>query len=179
MSINVQNLNFTRYIYQNTFTSSKYRNTFCNPEKMKQGDFDEFLLLNTIYPYGEVINRENKLSVHITIEPFKNCNTLTKDAILYLQTKPTNEDLTGLWFTGLNRTFYGDFYKYDEGGKKIKDFVLFQAVPETKELVIDVYYGYCPKNKSERIKLIKNHLWHKKNHSNVSGLKSFKTLMAL
>tara|TARA_R110002050_G_scaffold17668_4_gene52187 strand:+ start:1519 stop:2058 length:540 start_codon:yes stop_codon:yes gene_type:complete len=179
MSTDVQNLHFTRYIYQNTYFSSKHRNTFCNPEKMKQGDFDEFLLQNTIYPYGKIINRENKLSVHITIEPFKNCNTHTKHAILYLQTKPNNEDLTGLWFTGVLGTFYGDFYKYDGRGKKIKDFVLFQVVPETKELVIDVYYGYFPANKIERLELIKNHLWHKKNHPNMSGLKSFKTLMAL
>ena len=163
MATNVQNLNFTRYVYQNTFLSMKYRNTFCNPEKMQRGDFDQFVLVNTIYPSGLLVRKRNNLCPKITIEPHKGINTKTKGAVLYLQNEiPTIKDITGLWPTKHDNTYYGDFYEVNGNGAKVKDLILFQAVPEIKELIIDVYYGYYPKTPKERIQLIDGHPWHKK-----------------
>ena len=72
MGANVQN--FTRYFYQNKYISSTHRNTFSNPTKMIDGDFDEFTLSNTVYPFGIEAKQENKLSEKVTIEPFKGKN---------------------------------------------------------------------------------------------------------
>lgn len=154
----------------------KNRNTFCNPQRMIKGDFDQFILSNTIYPFGLVINRDNKLSLRITIEPFKGLNSKSQGVLLYLQNEvPCNKDETGLRPTKYNDIYYGDFYKRNDNGTKTKDLVLCQAIPQTKQLIIDVYYGYYPKTSFERIQVIDGHLWHKKTTLK-SGLKSFKTL---
>lgn len=175
MSTIVQDFNFTRYIFQNSFVSHKNRNVFYFPKKMQISDFDEFVLANTIYPFGVALKQQKKLPIYITIEPFKNDNTKTKGAILYLQETTTNKDLTGLRETRYENTYYGDFYEAKASGMKNKDFVLFQVVPETMVLIVDVFYAYYPSSKKERLKLIENHQWHKKT-TPVGGLKSFKTL---
>jgi len=163
MVSNVQNFSFTRYIYQNKFISNEHQNTFFNPTKMVHGDFDEFVLLNTIYPFGISVNKSNRLSIRITIEPYKGFNSKSKGAILYLQNDvPNNQDETGLRPTKFIDTYYGDFYKFNDAGTKIKDLVLCQILPQEKQLIIDVYYGYYPKNCKERKHLIDNHSWHKK-----------------
>lgn len=176
MATNVQNYDFTRYVYQSTFLSSENRNTFCNPEKMQLVDYDQFILVNTIYPYGLQIRKRNNLCLKIKIEPFKGINTKTKGAVLYLQNEiPTGKDETGLWPTKYENTYYGDFYEINANGEKTKDLILLQAVPETKQLIIDVYYGFYPKTSKERIQLIDGHTWHKKSTPR-GALKSFKTL---
>lgn len=169
----VQNLNFTRYIYQNKFISNKDRNTFYNPCKMIKGDFDEFVLANTIYPFGIAINRlNNKLSLHIIIEVL---DSKSKGVVFYLQNGvPNIQDETGLRSTKFMHIYYGDFYKYNEDKTKNKDLVLCQVLQRTKELIIDVYYGNYPNSNKERIQLIDVHPWHKKTTPR-SGLKSFKT----
>jgi hypothetical protein len=148
MATNVQDLNFTRYVYQFDFISHENSNTFCNPEKMQRGDFDQFILVNTIYPFGLATRKRNNLCPKITIEPHKGINTKTKGAILYLQNEiPNVKDETGLWPTKYDNTYYGDFYEVNSNGTKVKDLILLQAVPETKELFIDVFYGHYPRTK--------------------------------
>lgn len=176
----VQNYNFTRYIYQNTFISNKDRNTFYNPSKMIKGNFDGFVLSNTIYPFGLPINRDNnKLSIHIVIEAFKGFNSNSKGVVFYLQNEvPNIQDETGLRPTRFVHAYYGDFYKYNNDGSKSRDLVLCQVIPKTKQLIIDVYYGFYPKTNKERLKIINGHIWHKKTTLK-SGLKSFKTFAAI
>ena len=154
----------------------KNRNTFYNPHKMQKGDFDQFILSNTIYPYGLAVKRANKLSLRITIEPFKHLNSKSKGVIIYLQNDiPHNQDETGLRPTKYANIYFGDLYKINDNGTKIKDLVLCQALPQTKQLIIDVYYGYYPNTANERIQVIDAHPWHKKT-TPWGGLKSFKTL---
>ncbi|MEG3656183.1 hypothetical protein V5097_02155 [Arenibacter palladensis] len=99
------------------------------------------------------------------MEPFKNVNSKSQGVILYLSNEvPNNQDETGLRPTKYANTYYGDFYKFNDHNIKIKDLVLCQAIPPTKQLIIDVYYGYYPKTSYERIQVIDGHLWHKKNH---------------
>jgi hypothetical protein len=142
---------------------------------MQRGDFDQFILVNTIYPYGLATRKRNNLCPKITIEPHKGINTKTKGAILYLQNEiPDVKDETGLWPTKYDNTFYGDFYDFNNNGRKVKDLILLQAVLETKELIIDVYYDYYLKNQKERTRLIDGHPWYKKTTTR-GGLKSFKT----
>ena len=179
MSINVQDLNFTRYVYQNTFISHKHRNTFCNPHQMVRGDFDQFILSNTIRPFGIPIVRNNKLSLRITIEPFKHINSNSKGVLLYLQNEiPHNQDESGLRRTKYKNLFYGDFYKLNKTGAKCRDLIICELDPKDKLLIIDVYYGYYPTTNKERETIINNHLWHKKTTPK-SGLKSFKTFQAI
>jgi hypothetical protein len=177
MDANVQN--FTRYFYQNKFTSSTHRNTFSNPSKMIDGDFDEFILSNTVYPFGIDAKQENKLSVKLTIEPFKNRNTNSKGYVLYLQKNvPFCKDVTGLRSCKFNYTYHGDIYEIEKKGFKKKELILFQVIPETRELIIDVFYGYYPVNKTELLKIINQHPWHKKTTVR-GGLKSFKTFKGI
>lgn len=179
MQKNFQNLNFTRYIYQNIYISNKDRNTFYKPNEMIIGDFDQFILSNTIYPFGFAINRNNRLAIRIILEPFKNFNSKSKGVVLYLQNEvPNRKDETGLRPAKFIHTYYGDFYKFNNDGIKIKDLVLCQAIPKSKELIIDIYYGYYPEGFKELNELINQHQWHKKT-SNRAGLKSFKTFVAI
>lgn len=179
MSENVQNPSFTRYVYQNTYLSMRNRNTFNKPHKMIKGDFDQFILSNTIYPFGLEIKKVNKLSLRITIEPFKYFNSKSRGVVLYLQNDfPYSQDVTGLRPTKHQNVYYGDFYKINDKGVKTKDLVLVQVLEKSKELIIDVYYGYYPKNSIERMKIIDEHHWHEKTTPR-SGFKSFKTLSAI
>jgi len=177
MGANVQN--FTRYFYQNKFISSTHRNTFSNPTKMIDGDFDEFTLSNTVHPFGIDAKQENKLSINITIEPFKRKNSNSRGDILYLQKNTTFcEDVTGLRPCKYEDTYFGDIFEYSKDGVSSKDLILFQVLPETKELIIDVFYGYYPVNKTELLKNINEHPWHKKTTVR-GGLKSFKTFKGI
>ncbi|TLF46926.1 hypothetical protein [Maribacter aurantiacus] len=130
---------------------------------MKIGDFDRFTLKNTIHPFGIRPNVENRLTVGIVLEPFKDCNTQTRGAILYLQTEPYARDETGLFPTRFRNAYYGDLYEKHPDGTKSKDLLLFQFIEQTKELIIDAFYGYYPRSRKELTQLIDGHNWHKKN----------------
>jgi hypothetical protein len=146
---------------------------------MIDGDFDEFTLMNTVHPFGIDVKQENKLSVKLTIEPFKDKNTNSKGYVLYLQKNmPFCKDLTGLKPCKFNNTFYGDVFEINKQGLKTKELLLFQILPETKEIIIDVFYGFYPVSNKELFKIIDQHLWHKKTPI-ARGLKSFKTFKGI
>jgi hypothetical protein len=146
---------------------------------MIDGDFDEFTLSNTVHPFGIDAKHENKLSVKITIEPFKSKNSNSRGNILYLQKNiPFCEDVTGLRPCKYVDTYFGDIFEYSKEGVSSKDLILFQVLSETKELIIDVFYNYYPVNKTELLKNINQHSWHKKTTVR-GGLKSFKTFKGI
>jgi hypothetical protein len=95
---------------------------------MIDGDFDEFTLSNTVYPFGIDAKHENKLSVKITIEPFKSKNSNSRGNILYLQKNiPFCEDVTGLRPCKYVDTYFGDIFESLKMHLQLKTLFYFKS----------------------------------------------------
>ncbi len=150
MGTTVQNLNFTRWIYELKYSCP---NTF-----------NEFVLVNRLDLYSTLNANRYELALIVEIEPFKGKNTNTKGASLYFRNCYPHDpkDETGLFPTRYENIYFGDLKFIGVDGNQKKVLVLFQIIPEYEQLIIDVFDSCYPIKSNERNQIINGHPWYKK-----------------
>ncbi|OFY96734.1 MAG: hypothetical protein A3K10_15715 [Bacteroidetes bacterium RIFCSPLOWO2_12_FULL_31_6] len=134
--MNTGNVNFVRHTYQVSKELKSY----------------------TVYQIVEVKNNTNLLTDLIRIEPFLNKSKATNfnDYFrIYNKSSWAKSDLiTGLIPTSTKHLFFGDCKKPSLIGNTSKSLLLFYFVPNSNQLIIDVFTDYYPYNDNLLINLL-------------------------
>ena len=150
MSSNVQNLNFTRWVYGLNYSCP---NTF-----------NEFILLNRVDLFSSLNANRYELALRVQLEPHKGINSKTKGAKMYFSNWFPHDpkDETGMFPTIFDNIYFGDLKFLAIDGEEKKVLVLFQILKEDEQLIIDVFDDYYTSNIKKLNKLLNSHSWHKK-----------------